>query len=75
MTIYRIRAIKVFHNKLTPPANKPGQLTARAGAFSKCILRREAPHNQRIQHTSPVTNRFVPGLAADPQLIRFRVES
>jgi hypothetical protein len=30
-------------------------------------VRREAPHNQRIQHTSPVTNKFAPGLAADPQ--------
>ena len=33
-------------------------------------MRRFAPHNQRIQHTSPVTNKFAPGLAADPQRIR-----
>ena len=33
-------------------------------------MRRFAPHNQRIQHTSPVTNKFAPGLAADPQRVR-----
>jgi len=54
-------------SSLLPNASRPA--TMRCG-FHPPAVRREAPHNQRIQHTSPVTNKFAPGLAADPQRIK-----
>ena len=54
---------------LLPDASRPA--TMRCG-FHPLAVRREAPHNQRIQHTSPVTSKLAPGLAADPQRVVLR---
>jgi len=50
---------------------------AKRPATMRCVIhplavRREAPHNQRIQHTNPVINKSVTVLAADPQRIIFK---
>jgi len=42
--------------------------TMRCG-FHPLLARRKAPHNQRMQQTIPLANKFASGLAPDPQRI------
>ena len=48
-------------------ASRPRQ---RAADGHPLAVRREAPHNKRMQQTSPPANRFASGFAPDPQRVR-----
>jgi hypothetical protein len=50
-------------------ASRPRQ---RAADGHPLAVRREAPHNKRLQQTSPPANTFASGLAPDPQRVRWK---